>query len=68
MTASRPTVMAALISGAILGLSGCASAPATPLASAAPVVRPAQPSVSVVAAAIGQRLDAMLAANMTRRP
>ncbi len=68
MSVSRPALMAAFISGAMLGLSGCASAPATPVAAATPAVQPAPPSVSMVAAALGQRLDAMLAANMTHRP
>ena len=65
---SRPALLVALISGALLGLSGCASAPPAPVTAAAPVVRTATPSVSMVAAALGQRLDAMLASNLTRHP
>lgn len=68
MSAFRPALLAALVSGAMLGLAGCASVPDAPLAAATPVAKPAPPPVSVVAAAVGQRLDAMLAANTTHRP
>ncbi|MGC8475396.1 MAG: hypothetical protein ACP5NP_03495 [Acetobacteraceae bacterium] len=68
MTVSRPALLVALVAGAAFGLSGCASAPGAPLAAATPVSRPAPPPVSAVAAVLGQRLDAMLAANVTRHP
>ncbi len=46
-----------------LGLAGCAAAPSADLTVAIPAAKPAAPPVAVVAEVLGQRLDAMLAAD-----
>ncbi len=54
----------AVIVGVGLGIAGCAAAPSADLAAATPAAKPATPPVAMVAEVLGQRLDAMLAADI----